>query len=478
MRDHNDFHINYKYLESPLGIDIFKSYVDLGLCKADSSSWMCQSVVMLYAVLFSSMLIAIIYFIVNIIRCLLYFSSSDGGLRVKSNKTIALNIESSTRTRNVLGVVGRDIANYNISIFAPFARNQLRDFKKDLDVMVGLKINDIDIVFTHNVRSIFFAVYHTLLGINFSFKAFKYYFRQYKVGLSLRECSAIFFRLMCGQSSKHWWVESGKRNYDAIFSFTGRADSTLLEEGIKEMSGKTLHLLHGISGGYNFYGISDVLVCKCAFDVNWMQSLGGYQKCVYFSKKELYPRPTNNNAFDGLLILSNLINPNRGLSTSDMLEEEIAYLKNATLAYDKLSADTSSKKKFWSPHPAFYNLKKHEQDMMISCSAALGLEFVGDSVRYLQEYVGTPLILTTPSTMIIDILVKGFVPLIYLANNDKITGFCSALFEEIYVNSVESIYNNAGKLRSPKIYMQKYSMLAKIVGPSRSPTIDELWKLF
>ncbi|MBI1404573.1 MAG: hypothetical protein GC145_00435 [Caulobacter sp.] len=221
-----------------------------------------------------------------------------------------------------------------------------------------------------------------------------------------RDLAAICFRVMLGETQAAWVrraVEEGPRA--VIFGHTGVADSHLLERALQAKGARTIHWVHGVSLGLNFVAGSDLGLFQCGADARWHQALGGYGLAAAPS---LPPPPAAATGGEGWLLLSNLVHPMNPHYRRDGIAGEAALLETVAAA----AAEAGQTRLVWKPHPILRRLPVDVRAAIEARAAALGFARWpyddGDLARADQFQ----LVLSTPSTVAIDMLRLGGLALI------------------------------------------------------------------
>lgn len=220
-----------------------------------------------------------------------------------------------------------------------------------------------------------------------------------------RELVAMNFRMLMGQCYAEWWRSARPGPKLAVFSHSGLADSTALERAQQEAGTRTAHLVHGISEGWNFTAASNVGIFKCGFDADWHSTLPCYGTTMSIPQ----PRPDLNTGGNGWVICTNYIHPMNPHFRRHGPEQELRILE---LVAEVASLVKNKPKRItWKPHPVFSTVQPTIQDTVLERVAFHGFERWGPQED--KEGLGSyRLILSTPSTLALDALRLGKLPIV------------------------------------------------------------------
>jgi len=220
-----------------------------------------------------------------------------------------------------------------------------------------------------------------------------------------RELAAILARLWLGEAHALWWSRHGGCVALAIYGHTGTADTSRLEQAQQANGATTVHLVHGISGGRNFLGLSDVAVWRCGHDADWHTRLGGYGSCSWVPAK----KPRWRCGESGILLLTSLAHPmNIGYRLRG-IEDELALLRSTVEAVRRIGVDGVLT---WRPHPAIKKLPLRERESL-RC-AAESLEFRIDFESNLAAMARRARwVISSESTVVVELLAEGVLPIMW-----------------------------------------------------------------
>lgn len=218
---------------------------------------------------------------------------------------------------------------------------------------------------------------------------------------SRRARFAQAWRILLGTASARWWRDQAARVDTVAFGHTGTADTHLLERAIQRSGARTVHVVHGLSGGLNFVGYSDVALWRCGADAAWHRSLGTYGVCTHAPAS--IPDQVGPGA--DIVALTNLAHPMNplyrfwGVGPECEVLAEMARI--ATAAADAVQ---------WRPHPVFGELPLDGQRAVNRAAAEAGFRRLGPEVPPASAIRGAGRVLCTPSTVIVDVLKAGRCP--------------------------------------------------------------------
>lgn len=219
------------------------------------------------------------------------------------------------------------------------------------------------------------------------------------------------YRLFTGLLAERWSNSVNvKSNTRLWMCHTGLLDTSFLEIGLQGRGVKTIHWVHGISEGVNFSGLSTYAVFRCGYDVKWHSNMGGYGFCVPGSGKkiELRTPPQKQDAF---LLMTNYAHlMNYGYQVNG-IEDECAALRVFSEAAKSISG-IGSLKMLWKPHPIFDRLPIKQRQMLNSLAEELGFIKVDSGVTLDDLLAQSKYIACTQSTIALDILVEGHLPVL------------------------------------------------------------------
>lgn len=369
----------------------------------------------------------------------------------------AIHPEWSTRTRHILSFVNMDDTGFDgvLVIGRCFlSRKKIADvmrlngFRKDTPPF--------PIIFPLSFRSFF----KTLLVSKSLFCTGVLSLGRISSPLPLRVQVGIIFRVFLGDMSKRWWLHSSpKTKCSVYFGHTGTADTTLLEYAIQKMGGRSIHLVHGQSVGPNFAGCSDLAIFRSQHDCDLYRKLGCYDLCIV--NRAGMPQVIRGD--NDILLLSNLAHPMNAGYLRNGIEDEIRVLHFVSEIASSL--DFQFNKLLWKPHPVLSQLPKVEQSYLRDSAARLGFEEISFDADVLKVSLQCKWVFSTPSTVAIDLLCQGVLPLVVDVQGINSVGSLS-LFPDPGQTS-EQVCSFLQDFDDFSMYTGLYQGTFKSVGPAR-----------
>ena len=221
----------------------------------------------------------------------------------------------------------------------------------------------------------------------------------------LREQVAILARVLLGEASARWWQRHGCPAR-ITYGHTGTADTTRLELAQQAAGCVTVHAVHGISGGRNFIGRSDVAIFRCGHDADWHARLGGYGRCESVPAAQ----PAWRRGEAGLLLLSSLAHPMYLGWQLHGIAEESALLEAVARAADAAAVRGP---RYWMPHPALASLPVAQQHALREQAGHLGFSAPPPGVHFTALANEVRRIVSSESTVAIELLAKGHLPVLW-----------------------------------------------------------------
>jgi hypothetical protein len=230
---------------------------------------------------------------------------------------------------------------------------------------------------------------------------------------------AIAYRCLLGTASAVWWQANATGVKTVVYGHTGIADTTLLEYQQHTGGVETIHAVHGISSGLNFTGHSSKALFHCEYDARWHDSLGGYGQCSALEA----PCPSAVAGDEGILLLSNYVHPMNLWFRVFGTEEELQLLADVAAMADAIGV--ARQQVVWKPHPIFYTLPDTVQAEVTNAVRIQGFS-TWASTASLDEALKFHWVISTRSTVALDILRLGILPVIYAPHEDGMTDVVSA----------------------------------------------------
>ncbi|MFT5609536.1 MAG: hypothetical protein ACI9WC_000189 [Arenicella sp.] len=201
------------------------------------------------------------------------------------------------------------------------------------------------------------------------------------------------------------WLTPMKKPQKCIFAHTGVADSGAVDYVMRSKGSRTVHYYHGLTHGYNFFAYSSSAVCLSKYCAETTRELGGYATAQYYP----LPRPSliipkSNN----WLLLSNYAHPaNVGYQTRG-IHNELQLLERVASAYKKIGFTNTHL--FWKPHPTIQELPDEQKETIRSRARSLGIVEIEELET--SSLARFSMVITTPSTMLVDMLRAGVLPVL------------------------------------------------------------------
>lgn len=252
----------------------------------------------------------------------------------------------------------------------------------------------------------------------------------------------------------------------AFFGHTGVADTGALDYAIRSASGETTHYFHGISHGHNFWALSSHAYCVCKYDVETTKQLGGYKSASYLPHK----MPAVCLGSRGWLLITNYAHPSSDIYQEYGIEAELSLLARAKEAFEL--SDSRRGQLFWQPHPAFKMLKKSDQDRLLKIAKKLDIRLSRNN-KY-QDY---QFVLTTPSTVIIDLLKLGILPCLDDFYSTPQFHIATQYPEELKIKTSSQIVVVADKLADDDLVAVLFPKAWDVIGPGCNPSLEHLTKI-
>ncbi len=274
-----------------------------------------------------------------------------------------------------------------------------------------------------------------------------------------RDLAAICFRVMLGETHARWaaaHVLTGPRT--VVFGHTGVADSHLLERALQARGARTVHWVHGVSLGLNFVAGSDLGLFQCGSDARWHQDLGGYGATASLPADA----PTPAAGGDGWLVLSNLVHPMNADYRRHGVAGEVALL-------EAVAAAAGDARKVWKPHPILDSLDNETRQSITARAAALGFARWADDAP-LDAARAFAVVVSTPSTVALDVLKLGVLPVLYGGD---------ALDPDSAIAQLPLKAGDAASLvaASERLKTADFDAAWTAIGPGRAPTLADILAL-
>jgi hypothetical protein len=324
--------------------------------------------------------------------------SRGTGKRVDGRRGVALHCELSNRTRHVLEALRTgERVDYILVLGVP--RAGLANVRASWTRFLGSPLPPI-------FRP---ASLDSLLASGFvawkSLKRTREMERTCPVRPSVREQLAILTRILLGHASGSWWRRNGCASH-ITYGHSGTADTILLELAQQSLGCVTLHAVHGLSGGRNFLGRSDIAIFHCGHDAEWHKRLGGYRSCVWVASGKMPWRRGGS----GLLLLSSLAHPMYLGWRLHGIAEEWALLEAVACA---AASNGIEGPHHWMPHPALQALPVRQREDLYSHATQLGFSLPPSGTHFTAIARKARWIVSSESTVAVELLAEGLLPILW-----------------------------------------------------------------
>ncbi len=268
---------------------------------------------------------------------------------------------------------------------------------------------------------------------------------------------AVLYRMCLGACSHAWWRKHGASTAVVIYGHTGLADTSMLEEAQQTAGARTVHWVHGISGGWNFAGYSDLGLFKCGHDAILHRSLPGYGKTasIVLAKPDRSGREGTQ-----WLLLTNYAHPTNPFSGHGAIDLEIATVRLAAEAAKRSGVDVSDL--VWRPHPMFWSLPSEIVKRILAETSATGIRIPRqDDPPPLFKTFGA--VLCTPSTAALDVLREGILPVI-VAPHRLPEGSAYSAFP-LHATDAETLVHSVGEIGDAEAESRLYDEAWQRIAP-------------
>lgn len=217
--------------------------------------------------------------------------------------------------------------------------------------------------------------------------------------------AAMFYRVLSGAASACWWRRGGFQCKVVIYGHTGLGDTTQLELAQQKTGARTVHVVHGVSAGLNFVGLSDHAFWHTGHDAAWHRRLGGYGAC---HAPPLDP-PVCSRGPQGWLMMTNYLHPmNRAYRTFGV-RDELRVLEAVAKVADAMLVPREAV--VWKPHPVFEGLPGPVRTSVLEVVSHLGFKIWNPTWEY-EAVRRFHVVFCTASTVAIDLLKWGILPVL------------------------------------------------------------------
>jgi len=326
--------------------------------------------------------------------CLSPFS----GKRLQGRRGIALHGELSNRTRHVLETVHAE-GPPDFAIVVGVPRTRLGQVKKAWSGVLGpVRFPVVRPVSLGSLLGSFPDACRALLAA-----------RTVEITCPVlprfRERIGILTRIVLGEAGARWWRKFGCAAR-ITYGHTGTADTISLEQAQQASGCVTVHAVHGISGGRNFIGRSDLAIFRCGHDADWHARLGGYGRCEWTPA----PRPPWRRGESGLLLMSSLAHPMYLGWKRNGIDEELALLEAVAIAANEIEAQGQ---RHWMPHPAMDALPAEQKQRLRAQASRLGFTTPPAGTRFADLARAARWIVSTESTVAVELLSEGLLAVLW-----------------------------------------------------------------
>jgi hypothetical protein len=220
-----------------------------------------------------------------------------------------------------------------------------------------------------------------------------------------RDCWALTYRMMQGAAYRQWWQRRRCTPQTVLFGHTGTADTSQLELEMQTGGTKTIHMVHGINHGWPFAGVSSLGLFKSKHDAELGEAIGAYGEtaCIPSNCPEFKP------GGQGWLVLTSYTHPMGRPYAIYGVEPDIKTLDLVADAARLASVPPGDV--MWRPHPAIEKVKREDRDALEACVTRHGFTRwpQGQPLEAIQSFA---VIVTTPSTILLDALHLGKCPIL------------------------------------------------------------------
>lgn len=339
-----------------------------------------------YARIIVGFLIALAVWILSLLR----FGFSSGTVPATTSHCFALHSEVSNRTRHLLPPQFSPPKNaVYLLLGRPKKANGVRDLLPFQTIIRPISLSA-------GLRSFPAALgcLETLVGA----------IRQTGYTPGIRALAGMFYRQFLGCCQQVWWQGSSLRPKRVVFGHTGLADTARLENMMQTKGAETVHLVHGISVGWNFAAASTTAMWKCGADVLRHRGLYGYDHNTSIAMDTPKPlMPCIN-----WVVFSNYLHPTHPAYLAGGSTAEVSFINLVGRAAQKASPRPKVQ---WKLHPAF---EKCDKTDILRVQSALSKQGFSDLVEpaELADLIRDNTVITTPSTIVLDALALGRLPII------------------------------------------------------------------
>jgi|25_taG_2_1085351.scaffolds.fasta_scaffold00480_11 hypothetical protein len=282
----------------------------------------------------------------------------------------------------------------------------------------------------------------------------------------LRAQVAVAFRVFIGAVAARWWQEHRFQAIpDVYLAITGTADTSSLELAVQKDGGRTVHVLHGQATGPNFTGVSTLALFRSYHDAKAYTHLGCYGCC------DMQPRhqPEVHRGAKGVLLFSNLAHPMNPGYRRRFLTDELELLACVGGAARRLGA--LAQPLLWKPHPVIEQLPKPLRSTLRRAAQREGFTEISSSEDALYIAAQCRWVLTSPSTVALDLLQSGQLSIVLDPQNSVLDSALSGLPQAPHTPIALAEFLET--LDNDDSYIMTYDEAFSLIGPARDLDLSE-----
>lgn len=390
---------------------------------------------------------------------LLRFTRSPQPLPAKTELLVAVHGEWSNRTRHLLQRAGQDLPPSAIVVLGR-PQTGLDELRTQWAAQLGHRLPPLTV--PASGRAALQALPELIKLLEQGMKATVA--APYRP--TLREHAALIFRVLLGGVMHRWWDGHGPSGGTVLFGHTGTGDTMQLERAMQAKGSQTVHLVHGLCTGPNFVGFSNRAFFHSTLDARRYNALQQYGQCASPSA----PMPQPQRGDNGLLLLTNYAHPMNPGYQARGLADELQVLRDVAHLAQELGA--SAQPMQWKPHPAIARLPGEQQARLREEARSLGYLEITLQEKALPAACDAKWVLTTPSTMAVDLLGVGCLPIVLdwqdTAGDDAVGKIATTQ------RSLNEALQNIRQWQAPSAYTAQFTNAWNSIGPTRSPSATEL----
>jgi hypothetical protein len=217
--------------------------------------------------------------------------------------------------------------------------------------------------------------------------------------------AAMLYRALFGAASACCWRQGGFPAKVIVYGHTGLGDTTQLELAQQATGARTVHVVHGVSAGLNFVGLSDHAFWHTGHDAAWHRRLGGYGAC---HAPPLDP-PVCSRGPQGWLMMTNYLHPMNRAYRAFGVRDELRVLEAVAKTADAMAVSRAAV--VWKPHPVFAGLPAPVRTSVLEVVNRLGFQ-IWDPIWEYETVRRFHVVFCTASTVAIDLLKLGILPVL------------------------------------------------------------------